>query len=432
MKAFVSLFVSLQLAAFAAPAQEHEPHDHEAMVRAYVQAHSSHGPVIPQPESVDPAAAKTFNITARSFEFDITPSAFVVNQGDVVTLNVSVPANDASSKGHGLIMDTYVETLFTVNRGQTRSITFTATTVGTFQFACSVTDCGTGHFDMAGIFMVQPAVAAAPTVASIDRASGTTAGGTSVTISGTGFKDGATVKFGGVAATSVSVASSTSITATTPPHAAGQVDVVVTNPDAQSGTLTGAFTFAVPQPLVQSIAPESGPTSGFTLITIHGTNFEAGATVKIGGVAATKVTVVDATTITAVTPFGPASEQVAVKQDVVVTNPTGTTGSLAGIFQYTRPPLAVTLVTPSSAPPAGGTKVSLTGAGFTTALASSITVGGAAATNLQVVDAVTIIATVPAHAAGPVDIVLNIGGTAVTVKGAFAYISAPPRRRATK
>jgi hypothetical protein len=55
-----------------------------------------------------------------------------------------------------------------------------------------------------------------------------------------------------------------------------------------------------------------------------------------------------------------------------------------------------------------------------------------AATNLQVVDAVTIIATVPAHAVGPVNVVLNVGGTAVTVKGAFAYISAPPRHRATK
>ena len=66
MKAIVSLVVSLQLAAFSASAQEH---DHLAMLKAYLAAHSSHGPVIPQPETVNPTAAKTFNMVARSFVF---------------------------------------------------------------------------------------------------------------------------------------------------------------------------------------------------------------------------------------------------------------------------------------------------------------------------------------------------------------------------
>src|SRR5262249_40879419 len=158
----------------------------------------------------------------KSFEFVITPASFVVNQGDVVTLNVSVPSNDQSSKGHGLLMDTYVENALTVARGQTRSITFTATTIGSFQFACSVSDCGTGHFDMAGLSMVHPAAAPAPTVGSIDHTTGSPAGGTSVTITGTGFVTGATVKFGGTAATSVTVVNATTITATTPAHAAGK------------------------------------------------------------------------------------------------------------------------------------------------------------------------------------------------------------------
>src|SRR5437763_3554597 len=117
MKAIVSLVVCLQLAAFAAPAQEH---DHAAMVKAYLAAHSSHGAVIPQPDAINPTAAKAFNITAKSFEFVITPATFVVNQGDVVTLNVTVPANDQSAKGHGFLMETYVENALTVLRGQTR------------------------------------------------------------------------------------------------------------------------------------------------------------------------------------------------------------------------------------------------------------------------------------------------------------------------
>src|SRR4029077_12347058 len=83
----------------------------------------------------------------------------------------------------------------------------------------------------------------APTVSSILPVSGTTAGGTPVTITGTGFLAGATVSLGGTAATGVSVGSSTTITATTPAHAAGAVNVVVTNSDGQSGTLNNGYTY---------------------------------------------------------------------------------------------------------------------------------------------------------------------------------------------
>ena len=81
----------------------------------------------------------------------------------------------------------------------------------------------------------------APVIASVSPATGTSAGGTSVTLTGSGFVTGATVTFGGTAATSVSVVSATSITAVTPAHAAGSVAVIVTNANGQSGTLNGGF-----------------------------------------------------------------------------------------------------------------------------------------------------------------------------------------------
>src|SRR6185503_8249721 len=84
----------------------------------------------------------------------------------------------------------------------------------------------------------------APEVISISPNSGSTSGGTSVTITGTGFSAGATVTLGGTAATNVSVVSSVSITATTPAHAAGAVDVVVTNSDGQDDTLSNGFTYS--------------------------------------------------------------------------------------------------------------------------------------------------------------------------------------------
>jgi hypothetical protein len=83
----------------------------------------------------------------------------------------------------------------------------------------------------------------APTVTSISPTSGSANGGTATTIRGTGFLGGATVSFGGTAATAVTVVSSTSITARTPAHAAGAVNVVVTNTDAKSATLTSGFTY---------------------------------------------------------------------------------------------------------------------------------------------------------------------------------------------
>jgi hypothetical protein len=85
-----------------------------------------------------------------------------------------------------------------------------------------------------------------PTLTSVSPNSGPTAGGTSVTITGTNFVSGATVRFDSTAATNVTVVSSTSITASAPAHAAGPVSIVVTNPNAQSATLTNGFTYTAP------------------------------------------------------------------------------------------------------------------------------------------------------------------------------------------
>jgi Bacterial Ig-like domain (group 3)/IPT/TIG domain/Beta-propeller repeat/Dockerin type I domain len=85
------------------------------------------------------------------------------------------------------------------------------------------------------------------TITNISPRTGPVGGGTNVTITGTAFRGSgmafATVTFGGVSATNVTVVSSTTITATTPAHAAGTVDVSVMNSDGQSGVLASGFTF---------------------------------------------------------------------------------------------------------------------------------------------------------------------------------------------
>jgi hypothetical protein len=91
-------------------------------------------------------------------------------------------------------------------------------------------------------------VSPAPTVGAVSPSSGPTAGGTAVTVRGANFVAGATVTIGGTAATVASV-TATTITATTPAHAAGAANVVVRNPDGQTGTLTGGFTFSDTPPV---------------------------------------------------------------------------------------------------------------------------------------------------------------------------------------
>lgn len=86
----------------------------------------------------------------------------------------------------------------------------------------------------------------APTLSTVSPASGTTAGGTAVTITGTGFQSGATVTFGGTAATSVTFNSSTRLTVTTPARATGSVAVVVTNPGGLNASKNPGFFYSTP------------------------------------------------------------------------------------------------------------------------------------------------------------------------------------------
>ncbi len=86
-----------------------------------------------------------------------------------------------------------------------------------------------------------PAVPTLPVaVSAISPARGLT--GDPVTVAGTGFLPGASLTLDGVAAITTRI-SSRSISAITPAHSAGTVDVVVTNTDGQSATLPGGYTF---------------------------------------------------------------------------------------------------------------------------------------------------------------------------------------------
>ena len=99
----------------------------------------------------------------------------------------------------------------------------------------------------------------------------------------------------------------------------------------------------VDRPVVTTITPASGPSTGGTSVTIVGSNFKAGASVTIGGAVASNVTVVSGTQITATTPAG-----VPAYADVRVINPGDAGGTLLGGFRYVAEGVLVSVPTLSA------------------------------------------------------------------------------------
>jgi hypothetical protein len=170
-----------------------------------------------------------------------------------------------------------------------------------------------------------------PTVTNVNPTAGPTTGGTQTTVSGSNFVGVTSVAFGGVSAV-FNVTSPSLLTATTPAHAAGTVDVTVSNASGASTPSGGAspqpdeYTYVVTPPVVLSVNPQGGAAG--TQVSIHGTNFVNVTSVMFGGVPASGCNTISPTQITATAPAhapGPA--------DVRVTNLSGTSAQVVN-FNY--------------------------------------------------------------------------------------------------
>lgn len=260
----------------------------------------------------------------------------------------------------------------------------------------------------------------APTISTVSPSSGSTAGGTAISIAGTGFQMGATVTVGDTAATGVTVNTSSSISATTPAHAAGTVNVVVTNPDTQSATKSSGFTYVAPvvAPTVTAVSPNLGPLEGGTSVIVIGTGFSAGMTFTLGGSLLTGVMVQSATQATGLTP-----PHAAGIVDMVATV-SGQTGTMVNAFTYVAPPApttpVVTACSPISGNVDGGIPVVITGEGFLSG--ATITFGGTPATGVVLISDTSLLCTNPAHAAGKVNVVVtNTNGKSGSKLNGFQY-----------
>jgi hypothetical protein len=191
-----------------------------------------------------------------------------------------------------------------------------------------------------------------PTVTSINPASGSAAGGTTVVLTGTNFTGATAVSFGGTPATSFTVNSPTQITAVAPAHAAGTVQVTVTT---AVGTSSGvAFTY-IAVPTLISVTPSSGPPSGGTVVVLTGTGLTGATAVSFGGTPATLFTVNSDTQITVLTPAHAAGTV-----QVTVTTPGGTSNGVS--YTYASGLAPVNLGTAASFAVLGASTVTNTGA----------------------------------------------------------------------
>jgi hypothetical protein len=259
-------------------------------------------------------------------------------------------------------------------------------------------------------------------IASVVPHRGPITGGASVQLTGTGFlhdfddrasnaSKESTVLVGGNPALDYTVISDSIALFTAPPGQAGDVDVVLTNPNG-TATCRGCFTSYAPL-LLQSLTPGAGPLAGGTVVALSGKGLSAQTTVLFGDKAATAVTFDAATrTLHAVAPPG---QQVG-SVDVRVFNGNGTS-SLRQAFRYQGAPVLLGL-SPAGGPTAGGTAIDVTGRGLSDVTACSI---GAAAAQVLLQDDGHLELVSPPGAEGRVDVTCTGPGGASTLRQAFTY-----------
>ncbi|HEU4819463.1 beta strand repeat-containing protein, partial [Janthinobacterium sp.] len=360
---------------------------------------------------------KNYSVSIAVPTLSITPTTLTAG-------GVSAPYSQQLSTSGGTAPYTYVVESGALPPGVTLSssglLSGTPSAINTYNFVIKSTDVtgGNGPYNTSRSYSMVINAQPPPTITGVSPASGPTAGGTSVTITGTGFTGVTALKFGANNGVGVTVVNSTTMTATSPAGSAGTVNVTVTATGGTSATgAANQFTY-IPAPTVTSISPTAGPSAGGTTVTITGTGFTGATAVTFGATAASGFTVNSATQITATAPAGTGTV------DVRVTTTGGTSAtSAADQYTFVASP-TVTSISPTAGPAAGGTTVTITGTGF--ASTTAVTFGATAATGFTVNSATQITATAPAGT-GTVDVrVTTPGGTSATsAADQFTYVGAP-------
>ena len=248
--------------------------------------------------------------------------------------------------------------------------------------------------------------------------SGPEAGGTDVTITGSGFTGAEEILFGTTPATSFEVVSDTEIVATSP-AGTGSVFITVGGTEFGDATTSNPFTYVPAGTPTESatLTPTEGSEDGGTLVVIEGTGLSGTEEVLFGETPGTDVTVVSDNVVVVTTPAGTGTVP------VTLIDGEGNEIIAEEEFSYVDalPPVEDSIydVAPNFGPEAGGTEVAIVGNGFTGATEVSF---GANVATFEIVSDGLIVATSPAGVGTVPITVTAAGGEEIAFAEEFSYI----------
>ncbi len=369
------------------------------------------------------AGASTVTLTATdgagysgsaTFAWTVTDTVSVTSPGDQTDVSgtaITPVGVDATDSGSGQTL-TWSATGLPAGLSiepSTGVLTGTPTTAG----ASTVTLTATDSAGYSGSTTFAWTVTNAVTVDTVaDQTARVGATVTPVHVVATDSSPTATLSYSAVGLPPGLTISPTTGTVTGTPTRSGVVTVTVTAIDGSGFAGHTSFTWTVTGPVITSVAPATGPSSGGTKVTIVGTGLTAPVSVDFGGSPATDVKANrKGSKVTVRTPA-----HVAGTVDIVVTTTAGPT--LIGAvdrFTYTAPTVSSLSVT--SGPVGGGTKVKISGSGLLGA--TSVHFGSAVATVVAVNAKGTLVTVIaPPGAAGTVDVTVTTPeGTSATGSG---------------
>jgi hypothetical protein len=289
----------------------------------------------------------------------------------------------------------------------TGAITGTPTTGGSYPVRITVTDSAGYSGSTTFTWEITNTVTV---VGVADQTSGVGSAITPVHVTASDSSSTATLSFsaGSTLPTGLSINASSGVISGTPTRS-GVYPVTITVTDSAGFTGTTSFSWTAVGAVVSAVKPLTGPGAGGTKVTITGTHFLGATSVKFGSVAATSFTVnPKGTKIVAVDP----TEAAGTVNIIVTTSAGPSIATAADHFTYIGP--TITRISPASGTESGGTRVTITGTGLSGA--TSVRFGTVPAASYTVnVKGTTLKAVAPAHAAGPVNIVVTTpGGTSAT------------------
>jgi hypothetical protein len=202
---------------------------------------------------------------------------------------------------------------------------------------------------------------AAPSVSEVSPPNGLISGGMTVHVLGSGFKPGAAVKFDQLICGSVIVLNEHDLTCTIPAHPVGIVSVSVQNTGSMVGKKDNAFSYLAPPAVVTGVSPNTGSIAEGKVITVSGSGFQPGATVRLGSLDCGNVIYISPTQIRCTTP----RVSLPAAYPVIVTNPGGQPSTCQTIlFTYLNIGPTIAGITPNRGPVSGGTPLVINGNGF--------------------------------------------------------------------